>query len=180
MKHNRKLQNVMGKDFDMSQVTSEGDVRPGSWRSMLRSPQPESEMNKHNHVPALIQDKIVGEVADGARAKDIEEKYELRDGYVRDTLIRKFGSIEGMKKALKAQCFENAIALNAWAIQNIRSIAPAQALMGAKVMVDAGLALDKSDREVVPTVDFAALAALGDVLERVEKRISPDNVRELS
>jgi hypothetical protein len=123
-------------------------------------------------VPALIQDKIVDEVANGATDAQLKSKYELRDGYVRDVLVRRFGSIEGMKKALKAQCFENAMVLNAYAMENLRMIAPGQALMGSKIMVDAGLALEKSAIDRPSTIDFEALAALGQVLEKVEKRLT--------
>lgn len=123
-------------------------------------------------MPALIQDKIVDEVANGATDAQLKSKYELRDGYVRDVLVRRFGSIEGMKKALKAQCFENAMVLNAYAMENLRMIAPGQALMGSKIMVDAGLALEKSAIDRPSTIDFEALAALGQVLEKVEKRLT--------
>lgn len=178
MKHNRKLKSVLGKDFSMSKIP-ESEARPGAWKSMLKSPKPEAEMNKHNHVPAVIQDKIVEEVANGSTAKELETKYHLRDGYVRDALIRKYGSIDGMKKALKAQCFENAIALNTYAMERINMIPPGQALMGVKVMIDSGLALEKSSAERPPSIDFGALTALGSVLERVEKQIGSDTVREV-
>jgi len=178
MKHNRKLKSVLGKDFNMSKIP-ESEARPGAWKSMLKTAKPEAKMNKNHHVPALIQDKIVAEVADGATAKDLETKYGLRDGYVRDALVRKYGSIDGMKKALKAQCFENAIALNTYAMERINLIPPGQALMGVKVMIDSGLALEKSSNERPPSIDFGALTALGSVLERVEKQIGSDKVREV-
>jgi hypothetical protein len=175
---NRKLSKALGGKT-MKDI-SEGDARPGEWKQMLNALPDESGMNKHNHVPALIQDKIVEEVADGATARDLEGKYELRDGYVRDVLIRRFGSIEGMKRALKAQCFENAIALNAYAVSRIHTLTARDALMGAKIMIDGGLALDKAMGERPVTVDFEALAALGAVLGRVEKRLTGDQVHEVS
>jgi hypothetical protein len=171
-KNNRKLKGAMGKSFSMDDIPH-SDARPGAWKSMLKSPTTSEEtINKGNHVPALIQDKIVDEVANGATDAQLKSKYELRDGYVRDVLVRRFGSIEGMKKALKAQCFENAMVLNAYAMENLRMIAPGQALMGSKIMVDAGLALEKSAIDRPSTIDFEALAALGQVLEKVEKRLT--------
>jgi hypothetical protein len=156
------------------------DARPGAWRAALITPKVvEETIHKSNHVPALIQDKIVEEVANGATDAELRAKYELRDGYVRDVLIRRFGSVEGMKRALQAQCFENAMVLNAYAMENLRSIAPDRALLGSKVMVDAGLALEKSSAEKPATIDFEALIALGYVLERVEKVLGEDKVTEI-
>jgi hypothetical protein len=178
-KHNRKLKEVAGKSFSMEDVPH-SDARPGAWRAALVSPKTEeATIHKGNHVPALIQDKIVEEVANGATDAELRKKYELRDGYVRDVLIRRFGSVEGMKRALQAQCFENAMVLNAYAMENLRSIAPDRALLGSKVMVDAGLALEKSSAEKPTTIDFETLTALGFVLERVEKVLSGDEVKEI-
>ena len=151
---------------------TEADVRPGAWRTELIAAKPESETNKHRHVPTLIDDQIVDDVANGKYAAEIERSYGLRDGYVRAVLIRKFGSIEGMKRALQAQCLENAIALNDYAVSHIERIAPDRALIGAKVMIDGALALEKSRVDRPSTVDFAALAAWGESISRIEKVIS--------
>lgn len=178
-KHNRKLRGAMGKDFNMENIPH-SDARPGAWKSMLKSAKTdEATINKSNHVPALIQDKIVEEVANGMTDAQLRAKYELRDGYVRDVLVRRFGSVEGMKRALKAQCFENAMVLNAYAMEHIRSIAPGQALVGSKIMIDAGLALEKSSIDQPQTIDFEALSALGSVLEKVEKHLGADQVKEI-
>jgi hypothetical protein len=128
--------------------------------------------HKGRHVPVAIDEQILSDVADGGKSSEIEEKYSVRAGYVRDVLVRRFGSVEGMKKALRAQCFENAIALNEYAMSKIDMIPPGQALVGAKIMIDGGLALEKSTVDRPSTVDFAALSALGGVLERVEKVVT--------
>ena len=151
---------------------TEADVRPGGWKSFLLPAPNESEVNKQRQVPVLIDEKIVGDVADGKKASEIEDELELPRGYVRRVLIRRFGSVEGMKRALQAQCLENAIALNEYAMERITQIPAGQALVGAKVMIDGALALEKNRAERPTTVDFAALAALGGVLERVEKVVT--------
>jgi len=148
---------------------TEADARPGAWKTQLLPSVPESKVNKHRHVPVVVDDQIVKDVADGKYAADIEKAYGLRDGYVRACLVRKFGSIEGMKRACQAQCLENAIALNDYAISRLEQIAPGQALIGAKIMIDGALALEKSRVDRPSTVDFAALAALGESLGRIEK-----------
>lgn len=168
---NRKLKKVLGKDFSMAEL-KEADVRPGGWKSMLKAPENESDVHKGRHVPVVVDDAIVQDVADGKTDKDMQEKYGVRVGYVRDVLTRRFGSVEGMKKALQAQCLENAIALNEHGARNIASIPAGQAFVGAKVMIDGALALEKSRVGVPTTVDFEALGALGSVLERIEKRVS--------
>lgn len=173
-RHNSKLKKATGvkKGHNvMSALPTQAAARPGAWRAYLTAAPTDETANKHRHVPVVIDDAVIQDVADGGKSSEIEEKYSLREGYVRDVLIRRFGSIEGMKKALRAQCFENAIALGEYAMANIEKIPPGQALVGAKIMIDGGLALEKSNVDLQPTVDFAALHALGGVLERVEKRI---------
>ena len=147
-------------------------ARPGAWKSMLLAAPTDLTARKDRHVPVAIDEQILQDVADGGKSSEIEEKYAVREGYVRAVLIRRFGSREGMKKALAAQCLENAISLNEYAIQHIEKIPPGQALVGAKVMIDGALALEKSLVDRPSTVDFAGLSALGGVLERIEKQIT--------
>lgn len=173
----RKLKKALGlpksdNSAPLKRIETEADVRPGGWRTLLIPAKAESETNKNRHVPVLIDDQIVDDVANGKYAAEIERAYGLRDGYVRTVLIRKFGSIEGMKRALQAQCLENAIALNDYAISHIEKIPPDRALVGAKIMIDGALALEKSRVDRPSTVDFAALSALGETLGRIEKVIS--------
>lgn len=177
MSVNRKLKKALGvKKGDtvapMRKVETEADVRPGAWKDYLVPAVREEEVHKGRHVPQLIDDQIVQDVADGKLAADIEKAYTLRAGYVRYVLIRKFGSIEGMKRALQAQCLENAIALNEYAMINVERIAPDRALVGAKIMIEGALALEKSRVDRPTTVDFAALSALGGTLERIEKIVT--------
>lgn len=175
----RKLKKALGikkgdKVAPLQQIIreTESDVRPGAWRTELIPAPPESKINKHRHVPALLDDQIVEEVADGKLAAEIQRAYGLRDGYVRTVLLRKFGTIEGMKRAVQAQCLENAIALNDYGISRIERIAPDRALIAAKVMIDGALAIEKSRVDSPSTVDFGALHALGESISRIEKVIS--------
>lgn len=172
----------------MVQVESEvSEARPGAWKTMLLPAPDESTVNKHRQVPIAIDEQVVQDVANGGQASEIEDKYSLQRGYVRRVLIRRFGSIEGMKKALTAQCLENAIILNEYAIERKEQIPPAAALMGAKVMIDGAIAIEKSTVDRPSTVDFASLAALGSTLVRLErwvdgtdKTISPAPVVSLT
>ena len=172
----RKLKKVLGIDNGDGEAPMKkilpSDSRVGAWKVELLPAPRESEVNKGRHVPVSVDDQIVEDVANGKYAAEIERAYGLRDGYVRSCLVRRFGSIEGMKRALQAQCLENAIALNDYAISRIESIAPGQALVGAKIMIEGALALEKSRVDRPSTVDFAGLAALGSTLERIEKVIT--------
>lgn len=167
---NQKLRKVVG-GAGIKPALISGDVRPGGWKSMLVPADLPGSEHKGRHVPVPLDDKIVQEIADGRKASEIEDELTLQRGYVRTVLIRRFGSVEGMKKALQAQCLENAIALNEYAIDRIQTIPAGQALVGAKIMIDGALALEKSRVDRPSTVDFAVLAALGGVIERVEKVI---------
>jgi hypothetical protein len=172
---NGKLKKVTGlkkSDAPPMQSIPQAAARPGAWRAMLQTAPTEENANKHRHQPLVVDDAIVGAVADGDKASDIEDKLGVPRGYVRRVLIRRFGSIEGMKKALQAQCLENAIALNEYAMENIAQIPPGQAIVGAKIMIDGAIALDKNSVDRPSTVDFASLAALGEILQRVEKKIT--------
>jgi hypothetical protein len=172
---NGKLKKVTGlkkSDAPPMQSIPQAAARPGAWRELLQKAPTEETVNKHRHQPLAVDDAIVDAVANGDKASDIEDKLSVPRGYVRRVLIRRFGSIEGMKKALRAQCLENALALNEYAMENIAQIPPGQAIVGAKIMIDGALALEKSSVDRPSTVDFASLAALGETLARVEKKIT--------
>jgi hypothetical protein len=153
-------------------ATPKDSARPGAWKTMLLPAPTEAKANKARHVPVAIDEQILKDVADGGQASEIEAKYQVRAGYVRSVLLRRFGSVEGMKKALRAQCLENAILLNEYAIERKEQIHPSQALLGSKVMIDGAVALEKTMTDRPTTVDFAALSALGGVLSKIEKRIA--------
>ena len=167
----KKATGVKKGEGDVMDKIPQAASRPGEWKTMLRPAPTEETANKHRHEPLVIDDEIVKRVADGGKSSEIEDELHVRRGYVRDVLIRKFGSVEGMKLALRAQCLENAIALNEYAMTKLDQIPPGQALVGAKIMIDGAIALEKSSTERPSTVDFAALAALGQTLERVEKLV---------
>lgn len=176
MSANRKLKKVLGINKGDTeppmQKIPEAEGRPGAWKTMLLPAPPDKKVHKGRHEPSVLDDQIAKDLADGKTSAEIQRTYALRDGYVRYAMIRKFGSIEGMKRALQGQCLENALALNDYAISRIEQIPPGQALVGAKIMIDGAIALEKSRVDRPSTVDFQALAALGQTLERVEKAIS--------
>ncbi len=160
---NQKLKKA---GVDMGKI-EEGLARPGLWKESLR---PQGN-NGNLTIPAVVEDAIVQSVADGSTYADLAELYQLNQSTVRQVLIRRFGSIEQMRKALEHQCLENAIVLNEHAFQNVRQIAPGQALVGAKIMIDAAISLSKNANDRPATVDFDHLASLGATLERVERKL---------
>lgn len=153
----------------------EAKARPGMWKEAVRPQGGHGALT----IPEVVEDALIESVADGSTYKQLEELYQLNAGTVRQVLIRRFGSIDQMRKALEHQCLENAIVLNEHAFQNVRAIPPGQALVGAKIMVDAAIALSKQRTDRPPTVDFDSLSALGSVLTRVEKRLDADHCKEV-
>lgn len=160
---NQKLKKA---GIDMGKL-EEAKARPGLWKSALQM----QGDNGNLTIPAVVEDALVQSVADGKNYSELEDLYQLNRGTVRAVLIRRFGSIDQMRKALEHQCLENALVLNEHAFQNVRSIAPGQALVGAKIMIDAAVLLSKNRDDRPATVDFDQLHALGATLERVEKRL---------
>jgi hypothetical protein len=173
----KKLRRVLGVGKEKTIATAPlsavpaAEARPGAWKTMLLPAPDEETVNKHRHVPVAIDEQIVKDVADGGQPSEIEDAYSVRRGYVRTVLIRRFGSIEAMKRALQGQCLENALALNEHAMKGIATIAPERALVGAKVMIDGALSLEKSMVDKPLIIDFAALALLGQVLAKIEKKV---------
>lgn len=170
---NRKINKVMDG-------TKHSDINPdvlkdGVWREHIADQRElserEADVNKHTTVPLAIQDKIVEAVVDGALPMAVAAQYEVTRGYVRSVLIRKFGSVEGMKRALSSQSFENAMALQEYGMTRMNEMAPEKAFLSAKLLVDAGLALDKSTQEKPMAYDFATLQKLGETLDKIEKRV---------
>lgn len=173
----KKFRAAVGK-VDMGKL-DEAKARPGLWKKGLKKPIPDEKRNKHQMVPAVIEDAIVEDKSNGLPDAEIARKYELNEGTVRRVLIRKFGGLAQMRKALEGQCLENALLLNEHAAQNIESIAPGQALVGAKIMIDGAIALSKHNADRPATVDFDSLHALGGALDRIEKRLDSEHVKEV-
>lgn len=147
--------------------------RPGEWRKML-------QLDSHTRdVPATIEDKIVERTADGIPPDELEDQLGLVRGAVKRVLIRKFGGVEQMKKALELQCLENAIIFGEVAALKSEEMSGAQAAVAQKVAVDGALALGKSRVGKSQTVDFDALQRLGETLGRLEKRLTGSQVREI-
>lgn len=165
----KKLQKV--KVGDISKLTG-AENRPGEWRKMLTD-------GHTPDVPAVIEDKIVDRVADGIPPDELEDELGLTRGAVKRVLVRKFGGVEQMKRALELQSYENAIIFNEVAMKKSSEMSAAQAAVAAKVSVDAGLALGKSRTNKSQTIDFDALSRLGETLERMEKRLTSAEVREI-
>lgn len=153
----------------------EAKARPGAWKEAVKR----QSSSKALTIPEIVEDQIIEDVSNGKNYAELEALYGLNRGTVRSVLIRRFGSVDQMRKALEHQCLENAIILNEHAIQNVKAIAPGQALVGAKIMIDGALALSKNRTDRPATVDFDSLEVLGSVLKRVEKRLNADQVTVL-
>ena len=166
----RKLRAKVG-DVDMKKVEG-SEARPGEWRKMLTE-------GRTRDVPAVLEDEIVEGVADGATTKELEDKLGLNAGTVRRVLVRRFGGVAQMKAALEKQCLENAIIFNEHAAVNVRAMAPGQAAVAAKIMIDGALALGKANISAPETIDFDSFMALGATLTRVEKRLTGKDVIEV-
>lgn len=165
---NRRLRAKVG-EVDMRDVQG-SEARPGAWRSMLTD-------KRTRDVPAVLEDKIVEDTANGATATELEDRLGLNVGTVRRVLTRRFGGVAQMKEALKAQCFENAIIFNDHAAAGADKMQPGQAAVAAKIMIDGGLALERAHADRPATIDFEAFQALGDTLTRVERRLTASEVR---
>jgi hypothetical protein len=167
---NRKLRAKVG-EFDMANLEG-SEARPGAWRKMLTD-------KRTRDVPTVLEDKIVEETANGALSSELEEQLGLNQGTVRRVLTRRFGGVAQMKEALKAQCFENAIIFNDHASTNVDRMAPGQAAVAAKIMIDGGLALERSHADAPATIDFEAFQALGETLHRVERKLTQAEAHEV-
>lgn len=151
--------------------------RPGEWRKMLVDRKPSDRPERG--VPAVLEDEIVERTSDGENPRDIEDNLSLNRGTVKRILLRRFGGAEQMKKAIELQCLENALLFNDHAANNMRSMTGGQAAIAAKVSIDGALAIGKDRIKTPETIDFDALFRLGTVLERVEKRLTSADVREI-
>lgn len=122
------------------------------------------EETDHTHartngdVPLDVEKAAIVEIAAGASPAQIAVKYDLHQGYVRHALQRRFGSTEKMKEALLGLVLENALACNVLAATRLHEMSAPQAVMSGAILIDKGLALQKSIVETPQVIDFAALA----------------------
>lgn len=120
-------------------------------------------------VPPALEQHVLEQYGKGVCIAELERKFELGAGYIRNALTRRFGSVEAMKAALKSLLLENGIATAQHTLANVESLHPSQSGMLSAAFTNAFLAMDKHERNAPKVVDFAALADFGETLQRIEK-----------
>ncbi len=170
MRHNSKLKKLNGgKKVEIPQKES----RPGEWKTKLL-PAPvtkDGELFKSRTISPIIEEALIQDIADGMTPDEIEAKYDVARRHIYTILLRRFGSKSKMKEVLTSQCYENAMAFQEHARQNIQSMSGAQAVLAAKLSIDSGLNLEKGTAKEEVEIDFGSLVSLGDSLQRIEKKI---------
>lgn len=120
-------------------------------------------------VPPALEQRVLEMYGEGVPAAELERKFDLGRGYVRNALLRRFGSEESLKKALKSLLLENAVATSQHTLAHVESLHPSQSGMLAATMTNAFIALDKHEKNSPRVIDFEALAEFGETLSRIEK-----------
>jgi hypothetical protein len=120
-------------------------------------------------VPPALEQHVLELYGEGVPMNEIERRFSLSRGYVKDAMVRRFGSEAAMKSALRALLLENGVATAQHTLANIEQLHPSQSGMLAATMTNAYIALDKHERGTPKQIDFGALAAFGETLARIEK-----------
>jgi hypothetical protein len=111
----------------------------------------------------------------------VEAKYGMSQGYIRQAMMRRFGSKEGMLEALENLVLENAVGAQMIAQEKLHELTGREAVFAGKLLVETMGSL-RSQRENMPkTINFREFKALGDALKSVREIVGkPAQAREIA
>jgi hypothetical protein len=118
-------------------------------------------------VPLEIEKMAIVDIAGGASPAQVAVKYDIQAGYVQHALRRRFGSPQAAMQALQGLVLENALACQIVAATQIDTMSGPQAVMSGAILIDKALAISKNIAETPKSIDFSALADIGDTLRTV-------------
>jgi len=109
------------------------------------------------------------EWAAGTPVIEVENKYGLSRGYIRQAMMRRFGSKEAMLEALEGLVCENALGCQMIVQEKMHEMNAKEAVFAGKLLVETMGNL-RSQRENMPkTINFREFKALGDALKQVRE-----------
>ena len=148
---------------EMSHVTSHGMVP-------VKHPEHASR-----ETPVVVEDAAIAEFFQKPQsAAEVERRFGLRRGYLGQALRRRYHDVASLKRALQGSLLESSLVLVEHAMLNIEEMTPAQAMLGAKIAVDASVTIERSIREAPKTIDFGQLAEIGVGLARLQAYVTGD------
>ena len=151
-------------------VTSQIPIKP---IAMVTTRDGEQRPDARRETPVVVEEAAIGDfLKNPVAASVIENKYGLRRGYLGQALRRRYGDVGTLKRALQGSLLESSLVLVEHAMLNVEEMTPAQAMLGAKIAIDASVSLEKSMREAPKTIDFGQLAELGEGLGRIQAFIT--------
>ena len=151
-------------------VTSQVPMKP---IPMVTTRDGELRPDARRETPVVLEEAAIGDfLKTPVAASVIEARYGLRRGYLGQALRRRYGDVGTLKRALQGSLLESSLVLVEHAMLNVEEMTPAQAMLGAKIAIDASVTLEKSMREAPKTIDFGQLAELGEGLGRIQAFIT--------
>lgn len=105
----------------------------------------------------------------GVPVVEVEKRYGLTRGYIREAMKRRFGSKEAMLEALEGLTLENAVACQMIVQETAHEMTAKEAVFAGKLLVETMGNL-RAQREAMPkTINFGEFKALGDALKKVRE-----------
>lgn len=113
------------------------------------------------------QDQMLREAAASGSIATVEAKYGVAQGYLRQSMRRRFGSLEAMKSVLLGLVTENAIVVQAIAQEKAGELSAPQAIFAGKLLVDTMEKVEKSIQNTPKTVNFGQLNKVSETLKEL-------------
>lgn len=132
-----------------------------------------------------VSDVVLGQAARewaaGVPVTVVEEKYGLSRGYIRQAMLRRFGSKEAMLDALEGLVLENAVGAQMIVQEKLHELNGKEAVFAGKLLVETMGNL-RSQRENMPkTINFGEFNKLGAALKQIREIVgTPANARTVS
>lgn len=130
---------------------------------------PSGSVHHNQQVSDATQLQAMREWASGVKIREVEAKYGLCRGYIREAMVRRFGSREAMLRALEGLILENAVGAQMIAQEKLPELTGAQAVFAGKLLVETMGNLRAQIEATPKTINFREFKMLGDQLKQIRE-----------
>lgn len=134
--------------------------------SPLKGEHPNRQVSTERH------DQMLREWVAGAPLSEVEDRYGVSRGYLRQASMRRFGSKEALLQALQNLIAENAVVAQMVAQEKLHELNAAQAVFAGKLLTETYIALDKHIESKPKTINFGELNRLGTAIRDLKTLVT--------
>lgn len=132
--------------------------------------EPPSDNPHHNQqVSEAVLTQAMREWVAGVPVGEVEIKYGLSRGYIRQASLRRFGNKESLLEALENLVLENAVGAQMIAQEKLHELTGKEAIFAGKLLVETMGSLSSQREKMPKTINFGEFKKLGEALKQVRE-----------